>query len=103
MRIPPQLFSDDSQSEAEEFPVSSRCPAELEDTHDEGTLKLPGVDLAPASPQMVSLPLGEILGPLSEAIRSNRTFLSDFAEDEVQLPADLVDCLKAFEQMGRAA
>lgn len=103
MRIPPQFFSDDSQSKAEEVPAGSRFPADLEDTHDEGTLKLPGVDLAPPAAAMVSIRLGEILEPLSEAIRSNRTFLSDFAEDDVQLPADLVECLKAYAQMGRAA
>lgn len=102
MRIPPQFFSDDSHSgHADKFPEPQRFPAHLEDTLEEGTLKLPGV--APTATPLLSVRLGEILEPLTEALRANHGFLADFADDEIQLPADLIECLNAFEQIRRAA
>lgn len=52
-----------------------------------------------ASPEMISVPLGEILEPLTEAIRTNRTFLRDFSEDEIRIPADLFDVLTTYQRL----
>jgi hypothetical protein len=109
MRIPPHFFSDDSKSElsftgADAFRFSdepSEAEAQLEETLIEGTLKLPGVG-STDSP-MVSIRLGDILEPLADAIHSDSTFLNDFADDNVQLPADLLDCLMAYRENRRAA
>jgi hypothetical protein len=108
MRIPPHFFADDSKpaassTEADASRFTTEPDALLEETLLEGTLKLPGVDTTPVTPSMVSIRLGDILEPLADAIRSDRTFLSDFADDEVQLPADLLDCLKAYGEIRRAA
>ena len=54
-------------------------------------------------PQNVTLKLGEILEPLTEAWHSQRTFIQDFSEDEVQIPADLYDALMASVQMRKSA
>jgi hypothetical protein len=54
-------------------------------------------------PQTVSMRLGDLLRPLADAFYTNRTFLTDFADDEVQLPADLLEVLTAYEQTKRAA
>lgn len=109
MRIPPHFFSDDSNSAAatgetakSRFaglpePVAATSPGEEE------TLKLPGVECPTQTPAMVCVRLGDILEPLADAIRSDRTFLSDFADDDVQLPADLLECLQAYQQIRKAA
>ena len=51
----------------------------------------------------IALRLGDVIGPLTAAFNSNHAFLADFANDEIRLPADLVDVLTAFEQTQRAA
>ena len=43
----------------------------------------------------VTLKLGEILEPLAEAYHSRLTFVEDFANDDVQIPADLYEALIA--------
>jgi hypothetical protein len=43
----------------------------------------------------VSIPLGEILQAISEAVVNDRTWLSDFREDEVKVSADLYDIISA--------
>lgn len=54
---------------------------------DEGT--------AVAEPGM-TVKLGEITGILAEAVRSNRTWLRDFDDDEIQISADLYEVLSAY-------
>ena len=44
----------------------------------------------------VSVRLGEITEILAHAAISNRTWLSDFANDEVQISADLYDVLSSY-------
>ena len=51
----------------------------------------------------VTLKLGEILEPLAEAYHSQRTFVEDFADDEVQIPADLYEALLASISMRKSA
>lgn len=55
------------------------------------------------APAKVTLKLGEILEPLAEAYHSQRTFVEDFADDEVQIPADLYEALMASVSMRKSA
>lgn len=55
------------------------------------------------APAKVTLKLGEILEPLAEAWRSQRTFIEDFADDDVQISADLYEALMASISMRRSA
>ena len=45
--------------------------------------------------QGVRVSLGEILPLLADAVASNRTWLNDFADDEVTISSDLNDVLQA--------
>jgi hypothetical protein len=47
------------------------------------------------APATITLKLGEILEPLAEAYNSQRAFIEDFAQDEIQIPADLYEALMA--------
>lgn len=49
----------------------------------------------------VRVTLGEILPLLADAASSNRTWLSDFADDEVTISADLHDVLQAYRHFRR--
>lgn len=54
-------------------------------------------------PEMITVPLGEILDPIINAAKTNRAFLADFADDELQIPADLYDVLMAFQRVRASA
>lgn len=49
------------------------------------------------TPGTVKVPLAEIFPLLTEALRSNRTWLQDFAEDEVTISSDLHELLLAYK------
>jgi len=51
----------------------------------------------------VKVSLGEILPLLADAVASNRTWLSDFAADEVTITSDLHDVLQAYRHYRRPA
>jgi len=51
--------------------------------------------------RMVSVSLGEILPLLTDAIRSERTWLRDFSEDEVNISLDLYEVLLAYQYYRR--
>ncbi len=51
------------------------------------------------TPATVSVRLSEVLDSLVDAARSNRSFLNDFADDELQLPSDLYEVLTAFQRV----
>lgn len=55
------------------------------------------------APANVTLRLGEILEPLAEAFNSRRSFIEDFADDEVQIPADLYEALMASISLRKSA
>jgi len=55
-----------------------------------------------AEPQ-VSMRLGEISRIIREASRWDRTWLSDFADDEVQVSADLYEVLSAYSHLRPSA
>lgn len=49
----------------------------------------------------VSVPLGEILPLLADAVRSDRTWLRDFEEDEVTISTDLYEVILAYQHFRR--
>ncbi len=52
-------------------------------------------------PHSIKVTLGEILPILADAVSSDRTWLSDFAEDEVTISSDLHDVLQAYRHFRR--
>jgi hypothetical protein len=51
--------------------------------------------------ESVNVPLMEILPLLSDAVRSDRTWLRDFADDEVNISMDLYEVLLAYQHYRR--
>jgi hypothetical protein len=49
----------------------------------------------------VRMPLGDVLPLLAEAVASDRTWLRDFADDEITVSADLYDVLQAYRHFRR--
>ena len=49
----------------------------------------------------VTVPLGEILPLLADAIRSERTWLADFADDEITISSDLYEVILAYQHYRR--
>ena len=49
----------------------------------------------------VSVPLGEVFGWLVDAVRSGRTWLQDFEDDEVTISADLYEVILAYQHYRR--
>lgn len=56
-----------------------------------------------ASQDTVSLPAEEIIPLLADAYASRRTWLRDFADDEVTISADLYEVLVAYRFFNRPA
>ena len=51
----------------------------------------------------VSVRLGDITNALAEAVRTNRTWLSDFEDDEIQIPADLYEVITWYTHLRPSA
>lgn len=51
----------------------------------------------------VTLPFGEIFPLLLDAVRSRRTWLNDFSEDEITISTDLYDVLRAYQHFRPSA
>jgi hypothetical protein len=49
----------------------------------------------------VTVPLGEILPMLAEAVESQRTWLRDFEDDEVTISMDLYEIILAYQHYRR--
>ncbi len=49
----------------------------------------------------VNVPLTEVLPLLADAVRSDRTWLRDFADDEVNISMDLYEVLLAYQHYRR--
>jgi len=49
----------------------------------------------------VTVPLGEIVPLLADAVRSNRTWLRDFEDDEVTISMDFYEVLLAYQYYRR--
>jgi hypothetical protein len=59
------------------------------------------VDSIPDRVPHVHVPLGEIFPLLADAVRSERAWLADFADDEIQIPTDLYEVLLAYQHYRR--
>jgi hypothetical protein len=59
--------------------------------------KTTAVEVASTSPATVSVPVGEVLPLLADAVASQRTWLSDFEDDQVTISADLYEVLLAYQ------
>jgi len=49
----------------------------------------------------VTVPLGEIFPLLADAVRSERTWLRDFAGDEITISSDLYEVILAYQHYRR--
>jgi len=52
-------------------------------------------------PATVTVPLAEVLPLLAEAVQSERTWLQDFADDEITISMDLYEVLLAYQHYRR--
>ncbi len=59
------------------------------------------VAVADAHRQTVTVPLVEIMPLLADAVRSERTWLRDFADDEVTISMDLYEVILAYQHYRR--
>lgn len=55
----------------------------------------------PAARRKVSVPLGEVLPVLVDAVRDRRMWVRDFADDEVTISSDLYEVLLAYQHLYR--
>ena len=51
--------------------------------------------------ETVTVPLAEVMPLLTDAVRSDRTWLTDFAEDEITISMDLYEVLLAYQHYRR--
>jgi hypothetical protein len=61
----------------------------------EATTSLADTNLVMAEPE-VTVPLGQICQILADAVKTRRAWLKDFADDRVQISADLYDVLSTY-------
>jgi hypothetical protein len=50
-----------------------------------------------SAPQTVTVPLSEVLPLLADAVNSRRTWLRDFAADEISISTDLYEVILAYQ------
>lgn len=62
-----------------------------------------GVNVAQATDarETITVPLGEILPLLADAVRCQRTWLRDFEDDEVTISTDLYEVILAYQHYRR--
>ena len=49
----------------------------------------------------VTVPLGQIFPLLADAVRSNRTWLKDFSDDDIEISSDLYEVILAYQHFQR--
>ena len=59
------------------------------------------VGVTKQSEDSVSVPLGEILPLLADAVRNERTWLRDFEDDQVTISTDLYEVILAYQHYRR--
>ncbi|MBX9790692.1 MAG: hypothetical protein K2Y37_17380 [Pirellulales bacterium] len=64
-------------------------------------LHCPPTDRRPAKQHSIEVPLGEVLPLLADAVSSRRTWLNDFANDEITISTDLYEVLLAYQHCRR--
>ena len=57
--------------------------------------------VAATTKETVSVPLGEIFPLLADAVRSERTWLADFEDDEITISTDLYEVILAYQHYRR--
>jgi hypothetical protein len=62
--------------------------------------EVPSVRMS-ADNQSVTAPASQLLPLLADAVRSQRTWLADFAGDEITISADLYEVLMAYQHFRR--
>ena len=62
-----------------------------------------GEDTTAVAEPQVTMRFGEIVRVLADAISWDRTWLLDFADDEVQVPADLHEVITAYTHLRPSA
>ncbi len=55
------------------------------------------------APRMKRVRLKQIINVLAEAAKSDRTWLSDFADDEIKISADLFEVLSLYRRLRPSA
>ena len=63
----------------------------------------PDNQMATLAPRQKKVRLREIINVLDEAVRNDRTWLSDFADDEVKISADLYEVLSTYRRLRPSA
>ncbi|MFC1757498.1 hypothetical protein ACFL2H_01860 [Planctomycetota bacterium] len=63
----------------------------------------PTSELESAKSQTVTVPLGEVISSLADAVESNRMWLRDFEDDEVTISADLYEVMLAYRALCRSS
>ena len=53
------------------------------------------------SPSKVTVPLTDVLTPLTDAVRYDRQWLQDFAGDEITISSDLYEVILAYQHYHR--
>jgi hypothetical protein len=53
------------------------------------------------APSRVTVPLREVFPLLADAVRSERTWLQDFADDEIAISTDLYEVILAYQHYRR--
>ncbi len=66
----------------------------------------PQTEVAPrparhTSAETVTISLGEVLPLLADAVRSDRTWLGDFDDDEITISTDLYEVILAYQHFRR--
>jgi hypothetical protein len=61
----------------------------------------PAQAVAKATRDEVTVPLGEILPLLADAVRNERTWLRDFEDDDVTISTDLYEVILAYQHYRR--
>lgn len=51
----------------------------------------------------ITVSLREISGILAEAVNGRKAWLEDFADDPIQIPADLFDVVQAYRRLRKSA
>ena len=51
--------------------------------------------------ETVSVPLGDVLHLLADAVQSDRTWLRDFQDDEITISTDLYEVILAYQHFRR--
>ena len=58
-------------------------------------------DTLPAARHSVTVPLEEVLPLLVDAVRTNRSWLDDFRDEEITISSDLYEVLMAYQHFRR--